>query len=106
MFESKVPARSPNFWKFVIASLAILAVALSIIMFLLLQAGPVEAELTGILHESAPDYDWYRKYLRLKNPQVKMTSSLSGNRLVLFSAVIENGGERTVDVVEVGVELL
>ncbi|MEE8350223.1 MAG: hypothetical protein V3R94_11670 [Acidobacteriota bacterium] len=101
MFESKVSARSPNFWKFVIASVAILAVVLSVITFLLLQGESGETPLTGILRENAPDYDWYQKYLRLKNPQVKMTNSLSGNRLVLFSAVIENGGERTVDVVEV-----
>jgi hypothetical protein len=101
MFESKAAERSTHFWKFVLASVAILAVVLTVIVFLLLQSGPDEAPLTGILREGAPDYEWYRKYIRLKDLQVKMTSSFSGNRLVIFSAVIENRGERMVDVVEV-----
>jgi hypothetical protein len=37
----------------------------------------------------------------LESPQVQMSKSLSGNRLVIFSAIIENNGERAVDVVEV-----
>ena len=37
----------------------------------------------------------------LESLQVQMSKSLSGNRLVIFSAIIENNGERTVDVVEV-----
>ena len=101
MFEAKAAGRSPHFWKFVIISVASLAVVLSVIVFLLQQGGPDQAPLTGILHEGDPDYDWYQRYIRLKEPQVKMTSSFSGNRLVLFSAIIENRGERMVDVVEV-----
>ena len=101
MFEAKAAKSFPHFWKFVLASGAILVVVLSVIAFLLQQSGPDEAPLTGILRQGDPDYDWYRKYIRLNHPQVKMTSSFSGNRLVLFSSIIENKGERTVDVVEV-----
>ena len=71
------------------------------LLFVLQQGVQEEPPLTGILHAGDPDYDWYRKYMDLKNPQVKMAKSLSGNRLVMFSAIIENNGERTVDVVEV-----
>ncbi len=102
MFESKAAGRSSHFWRLIIASAAILAVVLSAVVFLLQQSGPGEAPLTGILRKGDPDYQWYKKYIRLKEPQVKMTSSFSGNRLVLFSAIIENRGERKVDVVEVG----
>ena len=101
MFEAKAAGRSSHFWKFVIPSAALLAAVLSIVIFLLQQSGPDQAPLTGILREGDPDYQWYQKYIRLKEPQVKMTSSFSGNRLVLFSAIIENRGERKVDVVEV-----
>jgi hypothetical protein len=101
MFEAKTANRTPHFWKFALASAAILVVILSVIVFLLQQRGPEDATLTGVLHQGDPDYDWYRKYIRLKEPQVKMTSSFSGNQLVLFSSIIENRGERTVDVVEV-----
>ena len=101
MFEAKVAGRSSHFWKFIIPSAALLAVVLPIVVFLLQQRGPDQAPLTGILRKGDPDYQWYQKYIRLKEPQVKMTSSFSGNRLVLFSAIIENRGERKVDVVEV-----
>ena len=101
MFKAQVAGRSSHFWKFIIASAALLAVVLSIVVFLLQQSGSDQTPLTGILREGDPDYQWYQKYIRLKEPQVKMTSSFSGNRLVLFSAIIENRGERKVDVVEV-----
>ena len=70
-------------------------------MFFLQQGVQEEAPLTGILHAGDPDYDWYGKYMDLESPQVQMSKSLSGNRLVIFSAIIENNGERAVDVVEV-----
>ncbi|MEE2839306.1 MAG: hypothetical protein VYC91_02140, partial [Acidobacteriota bacterium] len=88
MFKAQVAGRSSHFWKFIIASAALLAVVLSIVVFLLQQSGSDQTPLTGILREGDPDYQWYQKYIRLKEPQVKMTSSFSGNRLVLFSAII------------------
>ena len=101
MFESEATKRSPHVWKFIVASVGILVVVLSALLFLLQQTGPADAPLTGILHKGDPDYEWYRRYIQIKEPQVKMTSSFSGNRLVLFSAIVENKGERMVDVVEV-----
>jgi hypothetical protein len=75
--------------------------ATGLLLFFLQQGVQEEAPLTGILHAGDPDYDWYGKYMELENPQVKMGKNFAGNRFVIFSAIIENNGERTVDVVEV-----
>ena len=81
---------------------AILFVAITgLLLFFLQQGDQEEAPLTGILHAGDPDYDWYGKYMGLENPQVKLAKNVAGNRFVIFSAIIENNGERTVDVVEV-----
>ena len=72
-----------------------------LLLFSLQQGVQEEAPLIGILHAGDPDYDWYGKYMGLDNPQVKMGKNFAGNRFVIFSAIIENHGERTVDGVEV-----
>jgi len=101
VFESEDKPRSPHFWKIIVFAAILFVAATGLLLFFLQQGVQEETPLTGILHAGDPDYDWYGKYMDLKNPQVKMAKSLSGNRLVMFSAIIENNGERTVDVVEV-----
>jgi hypothetical protein len=101
VFESEDKPRSPHFWRIIVIA-AILFVAITgLLLFFLQQGVEEEAALTGILHAGDPDYDWYGKYMGLENPQIKMGKNFAGNRFVIFSAIIENNGERTVDVVEV-----
>ncbi len=101
MFESEDKPRSPHFWRIIAIAVVLFVAITGLLMFFLQQGVQEEAPLTGILHAGDPDYDWYGKYMDLESPQVQMSKSLSGNRLVIFSAIIENNGERAVDVVEV-----
>jgi len=101
VFESEDKPRSPHFWQIIVIAVVLFVATTGLLVFLLQPGVQEEAPLTGILHAGDPDYDWYGKYMDLESPQVQMSKSLSGNRLVIFSAIIENNGERTVDVVEV-----
>ncbi len=101
MFESEDKPRSPHFWQIIVIATILFVAATGLVLFFLQQGVQEEAPLTGILHTGDPDYDWYGKYMELENPQIKMGKNFAGNRFVIFSAIIENNGERTVDVVEV-----
>ncbi|MBI4445813.1 MAG: hypothetical protein HY645_07870 [Acidobacteria bacterium] len=88
-------------WKILpIVTLLVLAVLLGI-AYLMEPAPEVPDELTGILRAGDSDYDWYSKYVELRNPLVKMGKNFAGKRMVMFSGIIENNGEKTLDVVEV-----
>ena len=106
MFESDRRPRSPHFWKIILISVVLFVSVTGLLLFLLQQGTQEAAPLTGIFRAGDPNFEWYDKYIELNNPQVKMSSSFSGNRLVLFSGIIENHGERTVDVVEVELSFL
>ena len=101
MFESEDKPRSPHFWQIIVIAAVLFVAAAGLLLFFLQQGVQEEALLTGILHARDPDYDWYGKHMELENPQVKMGKNFAGNRFAIFSAIIENNGERTVDVVEV-----
>ena len=60
-------------------------------------------ELTGVIRAGDPMFDWYENYLRLEEDtlRIELGQNFAGQRMVMFSGVIDNGGERTVDVVEV-----
>jgi hypothetical protein len=101
VFESEDKPRSPHFWQIIVIAAILFVAVTGLLLFLLQQGVQEEAPLTGILHAGDPDYDWYGKYMGLENPRVKLGKNFAGNRFVIFSAIIENNGERTVDVVEV-----
>ena len=67
----------------------------------MLPNAPKNEEIIAILHQGDPDFEWYEKYMTLKDPRVKMGRNYRGNRMVMFSGLVENGGEKTLDVVEV-----
>lgn len=100
MFERSATERT-SLWK--ILPLVAITVVIVTILFVYLfqpQAAPRE-EITGVLRAGDPDYDWYNKYVTLTKPLVKMGRNFAGKRMVMFSGVIENGGERSLDAVEV-----
>ena len=69
-------------------------------IYLSQQSHPPLEKLEGVLHEEDLDFEWYQQYLELKNPKIQMGLNYAGNRIVMFSGVISNQGERTIDVVE------
>jgi hypothetical protein len=50
-----------------------------------------------------PDFEWYKEYVELREPKIQMGLNFAGNRIVMLSGIIENGGERSLDVVELKV---
>ncbi len=65
------------------------------------ELGKDPAELSGVLRQGDPDFQWYAKYVTLESQSIKMAKNFAGNRMVIFTGVIENGGEKDLDVVEV-----
>lgn len=104
MFEAP-EKHSGLLWK--ILPVAVVAFgAILTLMIYLGESGPADnAPLTGILHAGDPDFDWYRKYVQLETRSMKMGQNFAGKRMVTFSGLIDNGGEKTLDVVEVRLTL-
>jgi len=102
MFETPTGRRTGLFWKVILGvGFAVGAAAAAAIAFYEPQPEEPAKPLTGILHQGDPDYDWYREHLDLKNQRKQMAKNMAGNRMAIFSGVVENNGEKTLDVVEV-----
>ena len=75
---------------------------IAVLLILFLTPGAEEKpELMGVFRSGDSNYEWYRDYLDLRNPKVQMGKNMAGNRVVMFSAVIKNAGEKMLDVVEI-----
>ena len=101
MFQSPKPQRSSHFWKVLPLVAVTFAILVGLFVYLFEPKAEREEEITGVLRLGNPDFAWYNKYVALKKPRVKIGRNYAGNRMVMFSAVIENHGEKTLDVVEV-----
>ncbi len=102
MFEQHGRKASSSFWK--VIPLALLVFAILVIGALYLtQFDQVDnpEELSRVLYRGNPDFEWYEKYVELRDPKIEMGLNFAGSRIVKFAGVIENGGEKTLDVVEV-----
>lgn len=84
-------------------ALAVFGILVAGAIYLSRHSQPPIEELEGVLHEEDVDFEWYREYLELKDPKIQMGLNYAGNRIVMFSGVISNQGERTIDVVELKV---
>ena len=102
MFETSPGSRSGLFWKVMVGvGLTVGAVAAAAIALYEPEPEEPAKPLVGILHKGDPDYSWYRQHLELRDPRVKIAKNLAGKRMVIFSGVLENNGEKALDVVEV-----
>ena len=105
MFEqtnANVPSRS-FLWK----ALALAAIVFAGIIAFFVYFGftkPTSPEpLTGVLHAGDPNFDWYKKYLTIdpESQKIQLAQNMAGARIVTFSGIIKNNGEKPLDVVEV-----
>ncbi|MFQ5738552.1 MAG: hypothetical protein ACE5JX_06030 [Acidobacteriota bacterium] len=104
MFETR-PKRDSTLWK-VLPLGALLFGALVLFFVYLGRSQQTSHEpLTGILREPSPDYRWYSKYVTLEKGGIKMGKNFAGKRMVMFAGVVDNGGEKSLDVVEVKLTL-
>lgn len=106
MFETSVEKKKPNLiWKILPAAVALFGALVALVAYLGPEAPDEQGPLTGVLHKGDPDYQWYSKYVDLESGGIKMGKNFAGKRMVIFSGVIKNGGEKALDVVEVKLTL-
>jgi len=105
MFEQPATGQKSKIWTYLPIAGVVFA---SIVAFMLILGRPdprLSEPVTGVLQAGDPDYEWYSKHMNLENRGIKMTKSFSGKRMVIFAGVIENGGEKLLDVVEIKLTL-
>ncbi len=106
MFETGTQQKKSSLlWKILPAAVAIFAVIVVVIVYLGQDHKAPEGPVTGVFHRGDPDFEWYSKYVGLESRGIKMAKNFAGNRMVIFSGVVKNGGEKTLDTVEVKVTL-
>jgi hypothetical protein len=101
MFEPRQQEKTSLLWKTLPVALGIFALLVAGAIYLTQFEKVDREELTGVLHKGDPDFDWYEKYLELRDPKIEMGLNFAGKRIVKFAGLIRNGGERSLDVVEV-----
>ena len=65
------------------------------------------APLTGVLRAGDPNFEWYKKYVTIdaSTQKIQLAENMAGDRIVTFSGVIKNSGEKPLDVVELKLTL-
>ncbi len=100
MFQTDTSAPNKEHWK-ILVPVGLAAILLAGVVIFMHEPKPRQREeLTGVLREGHSDYGWYREHVSLTRPRLQMAKNLAGNRMAIFSATIENQGERVLDVVE------
>ena len=100
MFQTTAAARTKEHWK-ILVPVGLAAILLAGVVIFMHDPKPqVREELTGVLREGDSDYGWYREHVSLTGPRLQMAKNIAGNRMAVFSATIENQGEKALDVVE------
>lgn len=94
-------SRSSFFWPIVGLSTLVFIGVVAALIILMRPQETTDIPLEGVLREGNGQYGWYEKYIQLKKPEIQMGQNFAGKRMVIFSGIIENGGERALDVVEV-----
>lgn len=102
MFEQRPPSKSPA-WKYLPIAGGIFLVLVGLAIYFSGIRHHEPEEITGVLRADDPDFKWYRQYVELKDPKLSMSLNLAGKRMVTLAGVIENYGEKTLDVVEIKV---
>ena len=100
MFQSTTSARTKEHWKILLPAGLAATLLVSVVIFMHEPKPRQREELTGVLRDGHSDYGWYREHVSLTRLRLQMAKNLAGNRMAIFSATIENQGERTLDVVE------
>lgn len=98
--QDRQSSSTPLLWKILPVALLIFGVIVAV-LFYVSEDGASSGELTGILTEGDAEFDRYRQNVEIINQSIQMGLNIAGNRIVMVSGVIENRGERELDVVQV-----
>ncbi len=106
MFEQIRETDKPNrglLWKVIPIAVVVFAVIIGLFIFFGFNKETQPAPLTGVLRAGDPNFEWYKKYISIdhQSQKIQLGTNYAGDRIVMFSGTINNGGEKTLDVVEV-----
>ena len=106
MFEQIQETAKPDrrlLWRILPLALVVFAVLIGIFIFFGFNKESAPPKLVGVLREGDPNYDWYEKYVTLdpKSQKIQLGTNYAGDKIVMFSGVVNNGGEKALDVIEV-----
>ena len=107
MFEQPAKSQRGLLWKVLPVAALVFVAIIAVFVYFGTRRNQEVVVPTGVLHEGDPDYGWYSKYVRLDpNAQkIQLGQNFLGDRVVMFSGIIENGGDKVLDVVEVKLAL-
>lgn len=104
MFEQPQPkARRPVIR--ILVPVAVVFSALLAAVVLRTRTGTSDDTLPGIVRGQDSEFSWYAPSVEIESGDIKMGKNFAGHRVVIFSGVINNRGEKTLDVVEVKLTL-
>jgi hypothetical protein len=101
MFETVKQGRKSHLWKFIPLAVILFGALVFLALFFAGSGRSEQEELTGIIRRDNPDFQWYSEYVELQGTKIQMGLNFARKRILMISGVIQNGGERTLDVVEV-----
>ncbi|MGH9342010.1 MAG: hypothetical protein ACRD1R_21095 [Acidobacteriota bacterium] len=101
MFEAKRSEKSRLLWKVFPLAIVVFGIVVALAVYLSSRGPDLTAEVSGMMHEGDPYFDWYSQYVELRDPKLQMATNFAGGRMVIFSGIIDNDGERALDAVEI-----
>jgi hypothetical protein len=66
-------------------------------------SGPIV--VPGIVHAGDPNYEYYKKYVKIENARATLSITFSKTRVATASGIISNEGDRKLEAVELKVTL-
>jgi hypothetical protein len=66
-------------------------------------AGPIT--VPGMVHAGAPNYEYYKKYVKIEHARATLSITFSKTRVATVSGIISNEGDRKLEAVELKVTL-
>jgi len=106
MFEQIRETDRPDrglLWKVIPVAVVIFAVIIGLFAYFGFNKPTGSAPLTGVLRAGDPNFEWYKKYVSIdhQSQKIQLGTNYAGDRIVMFSGTVNNGGEKPLDVVEV-----
>jgi hypothetical protein len=90
-------------WKVIPVAVVVFAAIVGVFILFGFNKQDESVVLDGVLRAGDPNFEWYKKYVSIEqeSQKIQLGSNYAGDKIVMFSGTIHNGGEKTLDVVEV-----
>lgn len=90
-------------WKILPLAAVVFAIIVGVLIIFGFNKETDSVPLVGVLHSGDPNFEWYKKYVSIEqeSQKIKLGTNYAGDKIVMFSGIINNAGEKYLDVVEV-----